>query len=204
MTKRLEDRSKQIFEIFEKVKGRGVQETQLRTDHVLTTFLNHKEYARLLNRVTKDPCEQNINALDRAFREFYTEIRFVKYVSLVLYYESIHFGLKQKKRQNRMLLILDQPVADKHKETILEQLATNEFETEETEESLEEQISSKELYQALLTLTPKQKKVLQLTYVNQLFDKDIASRLGISQQAVSLTRRTALRKLKKTLGGVVT
>jgi RNA polymerase sigma factor (sigma-70 family) len=68
---------------------------------------------------------------------------------------------------------------------------------------LEDQISSQELYQALLSLTPKQKKVLQLTYVKQLLDKDIANRLGVSQQAVSQTRRTALKKLKKSLGGVV-
>ena len=49
----------------------------------------------------------------------------------------------------------------------------------------------------LRPLTEKQKRIIQMSYLYQLSDQEIAGILGISRQAVYKIRQSAIKKLRK-------
>ncbi|WP_202080549.1 sigma-70 family RNA polymerase sigma factor [Caldalkalibacillus salinus] len=175
------------------------------SDRILYAFFQEPNHQTRLENVLSDPNEENMAALDRAFKEFYTEIRFIKYISKILYYEAIHFDQKERLTQKRMTLILDQTGED-DEEAWLSKLSNNHDEAvgetlDAQSENLEDLITNESVYHAFLSLTSKQRDILQLAYRDQLRDKDIAEQLGVSQQAISQSRRSALQKLKRALEG---
>ncbi|MFJ2046037.1 MULTISPECIES: sigma-70 family RNA polymerase sigma factor [Paenibacillus] len=125
------------------------------------------------------------------------EKRFIGYISSMLHYNSIHFDKKIRKITERYALVLDDiDVKDE---------AMEESDTESISEPLEEQISDPSLYAAFLSLTTREREVVNLSICRLLRDTEIAHVLGVSQQSVSKTRKKALEKLRKAIiknGGV--
>jgi RNA polymerase sigma factor (sigma-70 family) len=63
-------------------------------------------------------------------------------------------------------------------------------------QQLEYIIENAKLYHAVQSLTPKQKQILNASYLLNMTDTEIAAREGVSQQSISKTRKRALRNLK--------
>lgn len=169
---------------------------RIESDRVMASFLEISENRSLVSAVLALPTAQNIRKLDKAFKEFYAEIKFIKYVSMILYYEAIHFNQKRVELQQKAIPFdhTREPNEEHGSESnILEDT------DQELSNSLAEQIADQELYQAFQALTVRQQQVLQLAYAEHLTDREIASVFGVSQQAISASRRSALSKLKQAL-----
>lgn len=141
--------------------------------------------------------------LDQKFREHYFEIRFISYICTHLYYQSIHFDKKIRKQSTKEIAILDQPIDDNEELTMKDTIAAIQQTTqsEVKPKSLEEVLSNEKIIKVLSKLTSKQREVLFQIYVNGYKEKEVAQELGVSQQAVSKIKRSALNKLKKGLRG---
>ncbi len=166
---------------------------------IIKEFLKEEEHLRLLMQSVCLPSEENNNKLNVAFKQFYAEIRLIKYFSTFLYYYSINFDKKNRRNRDRFALILDQPLPDNDNETSKDLISSKILTTSDTPESLDDNISQFQLYQALKSLTPKQKKIIELAYVKELTDTEIAKLLGVSQQNISKTRKNALTRLRNYL-----
>lgn len=64
---------------------------------------------------------------------------------------------------------------------------------------LEETFEDIKLYQAVINLTSKQRKILYLLYIRELSEKEIARHMSVTQQAVSKVHRKAINKLKEVM-----
>lgn len=169
---------------------------KIESDRVMASFLEISENRSLLSAVLALPTAQNIRKLDKVFKEFYAEIKFIKYVSMILYYEAIHFNQKRAELQKKVSPF------DHTRESNDEHYCESDFlenSDQELSSSLAEQIADQELFQAFQALTARQQQVLQLAYAEHLTDREIALVFGVSQQAISASRRSALSKLKQAL-----
>ena len=132
-----------------------------------------------------------LNRLNTLFRQYYTEIRFIAYVTKLIRYTAINFDRKRRLGHLRFPLTLDQPVGAS---TAWIDLIENPKTNEETN-SFEELFLDKSLFLAYSRLTGKQKEALDLFYRFEYSDTEIARESGISQQAISRRRKRALEKL---------
>lgn len=173
-------------------------------NNLLQSFLETKEHWRLLDQSIRNPTFETKTALDKAFREHLSEIRLISQLSNNLRRYAIRYDQKVNKNRNRQLLILDQPVTEEEGTSIMD-LVTDDSsisiteQVVENEKQLEEKIEDPELYRAILSLTPRQKFVLEASYLFHLTDTEIAAREGVSQQSITKTRNKALGNLKKQL-----
>jgi RNA polymerase sigma factor (sigma-70 family) len=135
---------------------------------------------------------ESLNTLNSLFHKYYTEIRFIAYVTKLIRYTAINFDRKRRLGHLRFPLTLDQPVGASDAAWI----DLVESPTRDGEPTFEESIQQKSLYLAFSRLTSKQKEVLDLFYRIELSDTEIARTAGISQQAVSRRRKRALEKLR--------
>ncbi|GAA0359162.1 sigma-70 family RNA polymerase sigma factor [Bacillus horti] len=166
------------------------------SDRIVASFLNNEEYKKLLLSALTNPSPQHIKEVDLAFKKHYTEVRFIKYVSMIIYYEAMHFNRKQDKRNEKVTL--HDPAIDLSLEaspdTFLRTITDFEAQNE-----LSQQIASKDVYEAFMSLTQRQQTILRYSYQEQLTDKEIAQKLSVSQQAISQSHQGALKKLKSLL-----
>ena len=63
-----------------------------------------------------------------------------------------------------------------------------------------ESLGNEQLLEALKALPPADREVLDLYYFHQLTDDGVAVRLGLTTGAVTMRRRRAIKKLRRTLG----
>lgn len=119
------------------------------------------------------------------------ERRFVGYISSLLHYNAINFDKKNRKYNERFALILDD-IDNQSQASLVEK----EYITESSYEELENQISDPHLYTLFMSLTTRERQILNLSIINELKDKQIASLLQVSQQSISKTKKVALKKLR--------
>lgn len=120
------------------------------------------------------------------------EKRFVSYISSMLHYNAMNFDKKNRKYNDRFSLIFDE---------VIDTLASNENDlyTDHPFEKLENQISDLSLHEAFMTLTERERKILNLSFCYTLSDTEIAVNFSVSQQSISNSRKNALRKLRKSI-----
>lgn len=137
----------------------------------------------LQKRISK---AEKINEVD-------VERRFVGYISSIIHYNSINFDKKDRRYNERFSLVFNE----------MEQgpLSNNEgdYYNDQPLEDLEYQISNPVLYATFMSLTEREQEVLNLSFCQDLSDTDISSKLGVSQQNISKTKKNALKKLRKSL-----
>ena len=119
----------------------------------------------------------------------YIDARFVKYISNLIYYNSINFDKKRRVLASRNLLVID------NNENKLDVPSLQDIDN--ISPNLQDHITNSELFHAYEKLSEQQKKVLSLYFVKQLTDKEISNILGSSQQNISKLRLKALDKLRK-------
>ncbi|MGF7060632.1 sigma-70 family RNA polymerase sigma factor [Brassicibacter mesophilus] len=73
--------------------------------------------------------------------------------------------------------------------------------TEPKDIDFTEIFTNQDLISYMNSLTDKQREILFLKYVKELEEKEIAARLDISIQAVNKTKKVAVYKIKRQLGG---
>ncbi|BBW98444.1 sigma-70 family RNA polymerase sigma factor [Geobacillus icigianus] len=169
---------------------------------VVKSFLTEEENQKLLVQAICEPTEENKKLLDNKFEKFYFDIRFTSYISTVLYFNAINFDKRYRKMLNRQPLTVDQPINNDSSNTSFNAMlvdAETEIQVEDIlrSDNIEDYITNPVLYEAIQSLTEKQKEVISLAYVKGLTDTEISKILNKSQQAVSKIHKAALKKICK-------
>ncbi|MGR3766209.1 sigma-70 family RNA polymerase sigma factor [Rossellomorea sp. NS-SX7] len=171
----------------------------LRGNKAVESFMARPEHQELLKEFLTSPSASAEDGLNEAFKAHYFGIRFTSYVSSSLYFHSVNFDKKIRLHRGRQLLTLDQPLGGDEDGTFKDMIADTEDPPSLPEQSLEDAISNETLLHAYRKLTARQRRILDLAYVEELSDTGIAVMLRVSQQAVSKSHRKALASLKKEL-----
>lgn len=171
---------------------------QALSNHVVQRFLSKQSHYQLFMTAICFPTEGNWDKLDREFRQFYIEIRFISYIAKVIWRYAKDLRIKNQRNGAHYLFILDQPIhkGESSTTTYKDQLIDDSGNDHSKEKNLLDQVEDFHLQEALKQLTDKQLRVLDSYYVYNITQKEIAYNLGVSQQSVSKTMKTALDKLK--------
>ena len=176
------------------------KESVRKKNQLLASFLGHPDYYAAYRLAMEDPTTENLERLDRFFKEFYFDIRFTSYISSTIYFNAINFDKRQRMQNSRHCLTLDATIPEGNGISFAEMLCDAESSTSLDavlmDASLPDQVASTDLFAALQTLTTKQLQILELSYVNGLNDTEIGIALSKSQQTVSKTRKRALKSLR--------
>lgn len=194
LTKYVDSDAKTTFQAFTS------QHSQALSNYVVQRFLSQESNYQLFATAICFPTEDNWRKLDQAFRQFYTEIRFINYIAKVLWRYGKDFRVKYQRDAARYLFILDEPIQIKGESSAIsykDQLADQSEDNTPKGESLFDQVEDLQLQKALKQLTDKQLKVLDSYYVHDMTQKEIAQHLGGSQQSISKILKTTLDKLKE-------
>ncbi|TYR78891.1 sigma-70 family RNA polymerase sigma factor [Priestia megaterium] len=166
---------------------------------IVKSFLEKEEHKLLLLDVICNHNQANREKLDLEFKKFYFNIRFISFVSNTLYFNAVNYDKKYRKISKRHPLTVDKPLGDEEdssfKDLIIDTNADIRVEELLNSLDIEDYVANPTLYAAIKELSPKQKQVLNLVYVNGLTDTEVSKRLGKSQQAISKLHKKALGKI---------
>ncbi|WP_058300705.1 sigma-70 family RNA polymerase sigma factor [Gorillibacterium timonense] len=171
---------------------------------LISAFFDNDENAVLLGRAMGHPTPENRKELDRAFQRFFFGVRFTKYLGSMIRYSDIDYHRRRKKYESRNRLIFDSPLGEDSEMSMGDYLLTKLPESpgcsaSGSPEAFQAELDNPDLCEAFSKLTDRQKLVVTLSYSARERDTEIASRLNVSQQAVTKTRITALNKMRRGL-----
>lgn len=169
---------------------------------IIKSFLEDERHFELVKQAVCSPTPQNRQRVDEAFQSYYEEMRALTYLSNLLYFNAINFDKNRKKHHNREVLTLDQPLHEEneeitHKDMLYHPAPNTAYMT--FCETIADYIEDPQLYQAIETLTSKQKNILTHKYVHGLRNNEIAYLFNDSPQNVSKLHHKALQKLENHL-----
>jgi len=171
---------------------------------VIKNFLKTGNNEQMLEEVLMDPSEENIKKLDKQFKRYYLKIKIIKYISSLIYFYTIDFDKRNNQRNRRFMLTLDAPkhsnADDNDKRTVIDvqpSPRSTELDYFENMYTLQELIESAKLYKAYQKLTSKQKEILDLMYIHEFNNKEIARMYKETPQNISNIHKRALKKMKE-------
>lgn len=184
----------------ERIKKFEGENQQLINNELVISFLKIPTNKEKYMDTIINPTTENMKELDMLFKHFYFKIRFISHISSTLKFNSINFDKKLRLIQSRFSLTLDAKInANEGQETFLDLVADEQAEGHFSEvnlkDNLDDYVISPILYDALNSLTKKQKEIISLAYAEGLSDTEIGRRLNKSQQAVSKTHKKALENM---------
>jgi RNA polymerase sigma factor (sigma-70 family) len=166
---------------------------------IIKSFLKDEKNWKLFLEVICNPTEENKELLDKEFKKFYFGIRFTSFISATLYFNAINFDKQYRKMLNRYTLTVDRPLKEEEdisfKDMITDSEAEIQVERIIQSDDIKDYIDDPVLYEAILTLSGKQREVINLAYVKGLSDTEISKVLNKSQQTISKTRKKALKNI---------
>ncbi|BAH46565.1 hypothetical protein BBR47_55880 [Brevibacillus brevis NBRC 100599] len=170
--------------------------TDVANQRLLDAFLAQEDNQQLYERVFNSPHDtQRNDELDSRFQEFYGEVRFTKFISSLIRFTAIELAVRNQKTSN-----VCQPTDEI--ERVIDSLVSDPDKSEREDNSeWEDVLSDKRILDAVQALTENEQEILTLLYLRNLKEAEAASLLGVSQQAVSKTKKRALLKLRKQLEG---
>lgn len=172
---------------------------------IIKLFFEYPYHVSLLGQSLAISCpNQKKYELDHAFRVFYFSIRFTKYLTSLIKFTSIDYHRKRRLNERRNPLIFDQRVNVKEGVTYGEHLMAllpQPLNDEPTNNCalFHSSLINPDLHHAFFALTANQKKIMTLFYSSRMTDTEIAQYLKKSQQTITRSRLTALKKLRNTL-----
>lgn len=200
------------------------QVNQVKDEQILLEYMEHNKVL-LNNPITKgfleDPthlfalvqylCSPSVEIkryLEDTFKRYYFRIRFTKYLASLIRFCDIDYHRKRHLTEERNPLIFDSPVDDDGDVNLGELLHNLSASIEDDiytrdPEFFQQSFYDDNLYFAFKQLTDKQKFVITISYSSSALDTDIAEMLQISQQSISKTRQSALKKMRKYIEGDV-
>ncbi len=179
-----------------------LEEKTLMKDPFIRKFLSDDENYQLFQDYQENPTEETAEKLNRKFQWEITKNNATAYISKAIRTEAINFDREDRKYRRRFTLTLDRPAEEGDDHTYKDDIESTMDLSDKVETRLEDIIKSyPSLGNAIGSLTVRQKRVLFLSFVEGLTEKEIAQKLRASQQAVSKSKRKALDKLRRELNG---
>lgn len=165
---------------------------------LIVSFLDDTDNRELFENYQKNHSDDIKMVLDERFRSFYQRYRLISYLIKVLHFESIHFDKKLHLHNKRYQLATGQTGET---ELICEQQKQY-YEYHSPSLRFQDHLTNEELFKSFYQLTEKQKYIITLFYLHQMTDTEIAKSLGITQQSVYKTRKSAIKKLRDGVNSV--
>lgn len=170
---------------------------------VMRQFLEDSEHRKLLLEAVEQPSENRLYDLNEKFRFFFYRARVYKYLCSLISIYSVDFDKRERRRKERYQAILDRPAGDSEGGACLGELVEGGEEIPFDSlffTDLASLFSDERLCGAIRRLTPKQKMVLTMSYVNDMPNKDIAAYFNESPQNISHIRKQAVSRIRKLCG----
>lgn len=172
-----------------------IEENDLKKEPLIAGFLKDNRHYELYEKAILNPTIENKNKVEEMFKLYYEKVRMDAYIFNLIKYYAIDFDKKIKKLNNRYLLSLDKPTIKDEKLNLIDSIGNSiQFTTEC--KTLRDEITDEIIIRALNSLTDYQYKILDLIYVKNLAQKEIAALVNSSPQNISNIHKKALRKLK--------
>ena len=168
---------------------------------VIRGFFESPEHVSLLCQYILFHTTENRSQLERAFRRYFFQIRFTKYLGSLIRFCDIDYHRKRTREEQRNQLVFDTPVDESGDATLGELIYSishaleDEFPVDNPA-SFQQLIMDESLFLAFNQLTDKQKLVITFAYSSCALDTEIATLFRISQQAITKTRLSALKKMR--------
>ncbi|GFN31369.1 sigma-70 family RNA polymerase sigma factor [Paenibacillus xylaniclasticus] len=169
---------------------------------LIRTFVSNPVHMELVKRYMEKPTPERLERLNKAFKIFNFAVRFTKYLSTLIRKGRIDFVRRMKRTEEREQVIFDRQISEED-ETVIGEMLGAIYQGDDLPqvtvdpEVFQQQLNNEWLYEAFARLTNRQKVVITLTYSALSRDVEIARLLHVTQQAVSKTRRSALRSMRK-------
>lgn len=184
---------------FQKLEDFEKKNKEFLSNRIIKSFLNKQENYQLFLDTIQNPTIDNKEKLDRKFKLFYFNIRFISYISSSLYFNAVNFDKKQRTYSSKYSLSIDRTVQNDEEITFKDIIEDPNSEITIDKLSMGDDISdyimNPVLYEAIQSLSLKQKEVINLAYMKGLSDTEIAKALDKSQQSVSKIHKKALSKI---------
>ncbi|GED55191.1 hypothetical protein BBO01nite_44320 [Brevibacillus borstelensis] len=152
---------------------------------VIRSFFSDPENKRIYEKVIESNREDLLEELNKRFREFFLEVRLIKFISTIIHNTVIELDIQARKKAQFL---------DPYDSALHDKLSTQEA-LGDKKVLFDDEVISK----AFQSLTNNEKKVITLAFVKELKESEIAKRLNVTQQAVSKTKHRALKKLRETI-----
>ncbi|WP_154661616.1 sigma-70 family RNA polymerase sigma factor [Bacillus ndiopicus] len=167
---------------------------------LITSFLKNSTNKNAYELAINNPTLENQQQLDKLFKAFYFDIRFISHISSTIHFNAINYDKRTRTQNSRYNLTLDSSIDKNDNDNSFINLLIDEeskisLDKLLSHESILKQVSCPILYASLKKLTKKQLKIIELAYVNGLSDTEIGKLLNISQQSISKTHKKALKEL---------
>ncbi|KXI54493.1 MULTISPECIES: sigma-70 family RNA polymerase sigma factor [Bacillus cereus group] len=173
---------------------------------IVRSFLQSKYNYNLFEEAITNPTPENKQILDQTFKSHFKKIKVIDYVSKLIHYYSIDLQKKITLNKQRNVLNLDSTVATKDGDMISKYdiiTLDNEDNTYDkfiqNEDNLQSHLSDELLIKSFRKLSKKQIKILNLFYLEEYTNKEIAKILGESEQTISYNHKSAIKKLKQSM-----
>lgn len=190
-------KSKKIH--FQKLDDFYKSNKEFLSNPIIKNFLKNQENYQLFLDTINNPTIENKEKLDRTFKLFYFNVRFISFISSSIYFNAVNFDKRQRKYSSRNLLTIDSTMQNDEEITFKDIIEDTKSEITIEKLSISDDIAdyliNPILYKAVQSLSVKQKEVLNLVYIKGLSDTEIAKLLNKSQQSVSKIHKIALRKI---------
>lgn len=160
-------------------------------------LLSDENNLSILEQFINDPSNANESKVEGVFQKHYERVQKTKYISNLIYFFSVDFDKKQRKLNDRNLLILDKSTSYDTKTTVKETILDESQEIKLSEKNLLDEVENEKLIKALKTLTDKQLLILNLIYLQELPLKEISIQLKTTPQNISNQHRKALKRLNQ-------
>ncbi|WP_107936510.1 sigma-70 family RNA polymerase sigma factor (plasmid) [Ureibacillus chungkukjangi] len=168
-------------------------------NHNYIRFLKNEKNNFLYLKYLYEPNVRNAVELNEAYKKYERQLIVRSYLKKAINFEAKKFDQKIRNNEKQNTPI-DQTEEDGKK--LIDMLIDAESERiydELWNTKLEETFEDIKLYQAVINLTSKQRKILYLLYIRELSEKEIARHMSVTQQAVSKVHRKAINKLKEVM-----
>ncbi|WP_428910317.1 sigma-70 family RNA polymerase sigma factor [Niallia sp. Krafla_26] len=168
---------------------------------IIKNFLKDEENQKVFMAAHERPTKNNLSVLNEKFKSFYYHAKIYKYLTSLIQIYSIDFDKRERRRKERVNLILDRPISDSDHSSasLVDVLKFEDHGVEDRimQNNLASIVSDEKLLKILAKLTPKQNQVLTMIYIHGLTNKEVAQYFGDSPQNISSLHKQALNKIRK-------
>lgn len=171
-------------------------------NRLLQAFLTDEKINTLYISYLEQPSTCKKEMIEKLFQIHVRKIQLLSYFSKVLHFESQKYDKKIRHMNSVNQLILDKNVNDGER-TILDLIEDEqsfdelEFSIPVSSYDLELVFEDKHLYKIVSSLSPRQKNILHLIFVERLTENEAAQRLGVTKQSINKTKNQILKKIKR-------
>ncbi|UTR05799.1 sigma-70 family RNA polymerase sigma factor [Alkalihalobacillus sp. LMS6] len=172
---------------------------------MIELFLKDDDHKQLFLTAQRYPTPMNRQALDDAFRHFFTRMKTVQYISKLIKGYSVDFD--KRIRNQPLVLSLDDDGKTEDSTSFLQMIQAGDVLTDvekhiDEEGSITELFTNKQMTKAFTTLKNFQQSILIYSYFYGYQNKEIALILDMSEQRISYNKKRALALLKSKIATI--